>query len=408
MIRRGGSPAAADALTVDAQELSLQGAGARNSAYVRSTFPSWSESPNFGLSRMTSAGRPRAFGAGLLALDVVVSADPDTPMSAYAGGTCGNVLAVLAYLGWESFPIARLSDDPAAQRVRRDLERWGVRLDYAACEPTADTPIIIQEIRRGRDGSPTHRFSWACPRCGQWLPGFKAVTRTAIEAVEGGLPDTSIFFMDRLSRASLMLAKEAARQGAVVVLEPSAKGDPRLMGEALMLAHVVKYADTRLDGLSGVMGSDAATLLEVQTLGAEGLRYRERLDGSPSPWQRLPAVAAPRLADSCGSGDWCTAGILSRLAVGGAASLRAASRSAIEDALRFGQTLAAWNCGFEGARGGMYVCEPAEFEAQVTAIAAGAANLPVQPAPRADALSQPGCPACVAPLNTAAHPAIPM
>jgi hypothetical protein len=181
MIRRGGSPAAADALTVDAQELSLQGAGARNSAYVRSTFPSWSESPNFGLSRMTSAGRPRAFGAGLLALDVVVSADPDTPMSAYAGGTCGNVLAVLAYLGWESFPIARLSDDPAAQRVRRDLERWGVRLDYAAAaamaRPLTGSPGPVRAVASGYPGSrpsparPSRRWKvdFRTPRSSSWI-----------------------------------------------------------------------------------------------------------------------------------------------------------------------------------------------------------------------------------------------
>jgi len=329
-------------------------------------------------------------------------------MRAYAGGTCGNVLAVLAYLGWESFPVARLSEDSAAQRVRRDLKRWGVRLDYSACAPPADTPIIVQEIRRGRDGAPTHRFSWACPRCGQWLPGFKAVTRAAIEAVAGGLPGSSVFFMDRLSRASLTLAEEAARQGAVVVFEPCAKGDSRLMAEALKLAHVVKYANSRLKGLVGVMSHDAATLLEIQTLGSAGLRYRERLSGSLSSWRKLPAVPTPRLIDTCGSGDWCTAGVVSRLAAAGADGLLEIEGEAVEDALRYGQTLAAWNCGFEGARGGMYACETAQFEAQVAAIARGTAELPAQPVPREDAVSEPSCPACAPVASSAAHAAIPM
>ena len=48
------------------------------------------------------------------------------------------------------------------------------------------------------------------------------------------------------------------------------------MGEAVTLAHIVKYADERLAGLEGVMAEDAATVIEVQTLGELGLRYRHR------------------------------------------------------------------------------------------------------------------------------------
>ena len=394
---------------MDAQDLSLADPAARSSTHgPAKSDPPLPEQPNGDHRPMTGVSRPRAFGVGLLALDIVVSADPETPMRAYAGGTCGNVMAALAYLGWDAFPVARLSEDPAAQRVRSDLARWGVRLDYVSCAPPADTPIIIQEIRRGRDGAPTHKFSWACPRCGQWLPGFKAVTRAAIEAVAGGLTGASVFFMDRLSRASLTLAEEAARLGATVVFEPSAKGDPRLMAEALKLAHIVKYADARLDGLDGVMSADAATLLEIQTLGAAGLRYRERLNGSASGWRTLSAVPAPRLADSCGSGDWCTAGLVSRLAGRGLVDLLEADRDELEAALRYGQALAAWNCGFEGARGGMYVCERVEFEAQVTAIGRGGAEISAPSEAAEDALPEPGCPACAPTGTAAAHQAISM
>jgi hypothetical protein len=27
-----------------------------------------------------------------------------------------------------------------------------------------------------RDGTPTHSFSWACPRCGKRLPSFQPIT----------------------------------------------------------------------------------------------------------------------------------------------------------------------------------------------------------------------------------------
>ncbi len=273
---------------------------------------------------MTTTERPTVFGAGLIALDLVMSMDPETPVRSWAGGTCGNVLSILAYLGWDAYPIARMNGDPASERVRSDMARWGVLLDFAGCAPTTHLPMIIQQIGRGHDGLPTHRFAWACPRCGQWLPGFKPLTKEAIEVVGPSLVGSSVFFFDRLSRATLTLAARASALGALVVFEPSGKSDDKLFGEALQIAHVVKYADQRLSASGDVMATSVAILVEVQTLGGKGLNYRHRLGRSVSEWTHLEAVPALHLADTCGSGDWCTAGLLAKLASEGQASLRRA------------------------------------------------------------------------------------
>lgn len=342
-----------------------------------------------------SEHKPKAFGAGLIALDLVMGAEPETPVQSWAGGTCGNVLSILAYLGWDAYPIARMNGDPASERVRADMARWGVRLDYAGCSPTSHTPIIIQQIRRRSDGSPTHRFTWSCPRCGEWLPGFKAVTKEAVDVVAPAVAGSSVFFMDRLCRAALTLARRAAEAGALVVFEPSARSDPKLFAEALTIAHIVKYADERLATAEGVMGAGSATLLEVQTLGADGLRYRHRLDRTPSEWAHLDSVAAPRLADTCGSGDWCTAGLVSKIAAKGAEGLRAGDLHSIKEALRFGQALAAWNCGFEGARGGMYAVDRPTFDEQIAALVAGRLkSIALAPtfSSQSEVISCPACP----------------
>jgi sugar/nucleoside kinase (ribokinase family) len=321
---------------------------------------------------MTSVPNPKVFGAGLFALDLVIGPDPETPVRSWAGGTCGNVLSILAYLGWDAYPIARMNGDPASDRVRADMTRWGVHLDWASCGPTTHTPIIVQEIRRGRDGRPRHRFSWACPHCGQWLPSFKAVTVNAIEPIKPALKTASVFFLDRVSRATLTLAAEAAENGAVVVFEPSGKATEKLMSEAVSLAHVVKYADERLKGVEGVMAEGAATLLEVQTLGSAGLKFRHRLnDRKVSDWTHFDAIPAPRLTDTCGSGDWCTAGLIAKLAVDGRRGLERSGLAGVVEALRYGQALAAWNCGFEGARGGMYAVQASSLENQISRLSSG-------------------------------------
>ncbi|NBJ13644.1 PfkB family carbohydrate kinase [Microvirga arsenatis] len=318
-----------------------------------------------------TAQQPKVFGAGLIALDLVVGPDPRSSVRSWAGGTCGNVLSILAFLGWNAYPIARMNDDPASDRVRSDMRRWGVHLDWTSCGPTAHTPIIVQEIKRGRDGRPKHRFSWSCPHCGKWLPAFKAITTEAVEVVKPALAEASVFFLDRLSRATLTLAAEAAAHGAVVVFEPSGKAADKLMAEAITIAHIVKYADQRLAGIEGVMADGSATLLEVQTLGEQGLKYRHRLRGDVSKWIHLEAFTAPRLTDTCGSGDWCTAGLIAKVAANGQQGLRRAKAKGIQAALRYGQALAAWNCGFEGARGGMYAFDRQTFETQITCLLNG-------------------------------------
>ena len=318
---------------------------------------------------MTPAIQPKVFGAGLIALDMIIS--PGTPIRSWTGGTCGNVLSILAWLGWDAYPITRMNGDAASESIRADMARWGVHLDWAACAPAVDTPIIVQEIRRGPDGRPKHRFLRSCPRCGKWLPPFKAITINPVEKIRPALADASVFFLDRLSRATLILAAEASDRGALVVFEPSGKATEKLMSEAIALAHVVKYADNRLTGIRGVMEDDSATLLEVRTFGKRGLKYRHRLGRGVSDWMHLTAIPAPRLADTCGSGDWCTAGLIAKVAAGGRKGLRRAGARGVRAALRYGQALAAWNCGFEGARGGMYSVSREVFGNQVASLLEG-------------------------------------
>lgn len=343
---------------------------------------------------MTSGAQPKAFGVGLIALDLVIGPDPQRPIRSWAGGTCGNVLSILSFLGWDTYPIARMNGDAASDRVRADLSHWGVNLDFASCGPTTDTPIVIQEIRRGRDGKPRHRFSWACPHCGHWLPGFKPVTMSAVEIVRSALKGSSVFFLDRLSRSTLTLAKEASEQGALVIFEPSGRATDPMFAEAVSIAHIVKYAEQRLAGIESLITDNPSIQIEVQTLGERGLSYRHRLGRGVSNWLHLDAVPAPRLADTCGSGDWCTAGLISQIASRGQKGLRDARARDLKNALRFGQALSAWNCGFEGARGGMYATTRASFDTQISDLLAGRdAELP-------EALIEPGpeslvpCPSC--------------
>lgn len=306
----------------------------------------------------------RIFGTGLLTLDLIIGPDDEQPARWFTGGTCGNVLTILSYLGWESFPITRLNGDVASQIVRSDLESWGVSLDYAELSPQTATPIIVQRIKRRKSGQIAHSFSCSCPYCGSWLPSFKAVRNDTAMEIASSWQAPTVFFFDRLSRGMLTLAKAAADAGSLVVFEPSAKGDAKHMHEALQTAHVVKYSDQRFPDSLSAIDVSPNTRLEIQTLGCRGYRYRAKLSGRTSNWKIRRPLAINTLADSSGAGDWFTAALISQFSSGLDDLLGLRVRK-LDEILDYARTVAAWNCLFEGARTGMYGTTLRQFNFQI-------------------------------------------
>lgn len=64
---------------------------------------------------LSTGQAPLAIGTGLLALDDIRIDGDERPPRRWAGGTCGNVLLALRYLGWQS------ARRPALPRGRRRL-----------------------------------------------------------------------------------------------------------------------------------------------------------------------------------------------------------------------------------------------------------------------------------------------
>ncbi len=313
---------------------------------------------------MASANSRRVYGTGLLTLDLIFGPDDEQPARWFAGGTCGNVLAILSFLGWQSFPITRLNGDVASQIVRRDLMELGVNLDYATLRPQAPTPIIVHRINRNSADMKSHRFSIQCPYCRSRLPSFRAVRNdTALETLSHWIPPT-VFFLDRASRGMLTLAQAAAEAGALVVFEPSASVNSQHMLEAMRIAHIVKYADERFPEPLNAMEFSDSTRIEIQTSGSSGFRFRSRLAGRVSGWNYRSALLAENIADSAGAGDWFTAALISKFP-NGLDDLQELSSSDLDDIFGYANAAAAWNCFFEGARTGMYAMSREMFTANV-------------------------------------------
>jgi sugar/nucleoside kinase (ribokinase family) len=308
-------------------------------------------------------------GTGLVALDVLLNGDIEH-QRLYAGGTCGNVLTILAWLGWSAFPAARVGADDAGRRVSTDLKRFGVKLDLARLAPRAPTPIIIEKLRASAGCVPKHQFSINCPVCGSWLPRYQPITIDAAKRALRRVARPSVFFFDRASPGAILLARAYAASGSLVVFEPSGRAEDRLQQEALNLSHICKYSRERFEGFRWTSGSQP--LLEVQTMGGEGLRYRSWLPSARNErWNLVSALNVSKIKDTAGSGDWFSAGLIHQLCRKSLVEFKSTRQKDLESAISFARALAAWNCQFEGARGGMYLSTKPAFEDQIQRLLSG-------------------------------------
>jgi fructokinase len=298
---------------------------------------------------------PISVGAGFMALDwLLVGKDPVRFTKRYAGGSFGNVMAILAYLGWRSFPVARLGTDSYAASLIDDLRDFDVQTDFIQRAGKGATPVIVVRVVEAPDGTPRSRFEWRHPTSGDRLPSHRPYPRFLAQKIAENLPAANVFYFDRAEPGSLWLATEMRRKGALVFFEPSSYKNEKIFTACMAVSDIVKYSAQRI--AEPPRNPDCPSpRLEIQTLGENGLRFRMK-DGEhrPGPWRTLAAYPTSQFKDATGCGDWCSAGLIHNLEGISRAGFARLGEARILEGLRFGQALAAVNCQYEGARGPMY------------------------------------------------------
>lgn len=295
-------------------------------------------------------------GTGLIVLDMVYGFDNSDPKR-FAGGSCTNVLTILSYLGWDSYPIGRIADDETSNLIKKDLSTWGVSTDYLHVNPDGVSPVIIQKNFKNSLGLSQHSFEFQeSGEKTRFLP-YKPLLKRSIEEIYHNLPTSNIFYFDRLNPASVELARRYWENGAIVIFEPSSIGDENLFNKALKTSHIIKFSSDRIKSYVNNYPVPQG-LIEIQTEGDDGLIYRSSLLDQKD-WSRLNAKKVPYhlIKDTSGAGDWCTSGIINRLGRLTTSQFLQLDRRTLEEALNYGQSLSAISCFFEGARGAMYSLE---------------------------------------------------
>jgi fructokinase len=290
-------------------------------------------------------------GTGLTVLDIIIIKGETKPRF-QVGGTCANVINMLAYFGWDAHLLARIGNDSAGEIIFQGLKGQKANLS-GIVRDIKETPRIIERLD---PAIAKHRFLLACPTCKRYLPRYRSLTLAQIEAPLKGANSPDVLFFDRVSPANLQLATKAKAGGSLVVFEPAQKKVDDLLMKAIQVSHIVKYAQDTLrsglvDGLRSVCDKSDIQLVEIETLGQEGVRFRIKRKQS---WDKFESYQGFTVVDTTGAGDWLTATFIDVLSKSAMPLLNAIKEAnVVKEALDYAQRIAAYNCQYIGARGAM-------------------------------------------------------
>lgn len=276
-------------------------------------------------------------GTGFTVLDRIYS-DGDLTEEAL-GGSCGNVLVSLAMLHRSVAPVLALGDDDEGDRLINEFSQAGAMVSYITRRSGLRSPVLTQKLDTT---SGQHDFSFVCPETQEDLPRYESIGDAELTSALPALTHCSVFYADRLSDNILKAMKTARSAGAIIYFEPSDFEEGTLFDEALSLVSILKYSEDRLGDR---LASRPTECVRIVTYGAAGLEVR---DETRSFW--CEAISAPRVLDTCGSGDMVSVGVIDWLLSNSREVLQPSAAHLLEGVVA-GQRLAAENCAYTGARG---------------------------------------------------------
>lgn len=284
-------------------------------------------------------------GTGIFNLDIIVVREypqwpemrpfVDKEVLREVGGTCGNVMCMLASMGWKVRPVACLDDSAEGRKITEDLKQFGCDCSFVSNTAGGGTTLLrcthkkdaagnhVMSVRAGSPGGsrfPKRHFL----RARDEAPEFLAALKNA----------PAVFFFDDPAAGNRALAKGLKECGSLVYFEPS-KVATNVDLEAIRLSDIIKFSD---ENVRDVSFADAyPDKIFIQTMGPGGVRIKEK----GGDWYTIEGMKNDSVVDTEGAGDTFTSAFINAVAEG----------KAVADAAREALAMASRSVGFLGSKG---------------------------------------------------------
>lgn len=284
-------------------------------------------------------------GTGIFNLDIIVVREyPEWPaMRPFVekealrevGGTCGNVMCMLATLGWKVRPVACLDDSAEGWKITEDLKTFGCDCTYVSNTPGGGTTLLRCTHKKDADGKHVMSVRTGSPGGSRFPKRHFLRARDEAPAFLAALKDaSSVFFFDDPAAGNRALAKGLKERGALVYFEPFKIASNADL-EAVGLSDIIKFSD---ENVPDVSFADAfPDKVFIQTMGPDGVKIKEK----GGAWYVIEGVKNNTVVDAEGAGDTFTSAFINALADG----------KTVADAAREAMMMASRSVGFLGSKG---------------------------------------------------------
>ena len=297
--------------------------------------------------------------SGNFALDSIVTRDysngfvigkankfTETVVVESVGNTCGNVAAILPYLGVQTFPVAHFDQSEQGLQIKEDLQRYGADVRFVQNSANGGTTLLRCTHKRDKMTG-EHTVSFRATSPGSRFPRrrFLRVRDEAPAFVEklDFVPD--IFFFDAAEAGLRYLAAELRKKGTLVYFEPESDADKAKFLKAVEVSDIVKFSHEKVSDLDFV--AQNPDKLFIRTMGAEGLEFNLCGQG----WVKIASVPNDNVVDWEGAGDWTTSQFIACLCERDILSISQMTVDTVRECLEIACRTASRSVSYMGSKG---------------------------------------------------------
>ena len=302
---------------------------------------------------------PTCLGSGVFNLDTVVVREypegyqkqrtfNEKLMTEEVGGTCGNVMSMLPYLGVQTFPLALLDQSEQGLKIKDTLALYGANTRFVSNSEKGGTTLLRCTHRRDAGGKKVVKFHASSP-------GSMFAKRRQLSTKNGEVDEflgrldfvPDVFFFDDPAAAHVKIAQALRQKGTLVYFEPEGIKDGKLSPfiKRVEVADIVKFSAEKITDESWMEKFDDK--LFIRTMGEKGVAFRLR----GGAWTVVPPVENNNVVDWEGAGDWTTSAFIAELCKGGHLDFSGLSEDIVRSALREAQMIASKSVSFLSSKG---------------------------------------------------------
>lgn len=263
------------------------------------------------------------------------------------GGTCGNVMCMLAHLGWTAQPQVKLTNSEEGQKLAASLKDYDCDIRYVSLVENGGFSGMECTHRKNRN---TGEHELGLHSFGPDGSRFRKITELRardevpafIEHIDV-IPD--VYFFDHNEAGPRMIAKELRNRGSLIYYECENNREWNKFIKSVEVADIVKFSDDNVSDLS--FCADYKNKLFIQTQGSKGLRFSLCGGG----WIHVSPIEVNNVVDWEGCGDTVSAVFINEHGKMGLPNMSELTEEQIKAALKSAVEKAALCTQYYGSKG---------------------------------------------------------